>query len=132
MSMPPCCWPTDELLFAELAGGQTLIDWFGFCPNFHDGKLEKFELFDGNAVLSILTHRLTRDVDADGYFVLDRLATVTLRFFGVTGVKLEGLAGSIISYLCIRRLQTDEADFTWHSCAAPIAGNIEVAFDAVT
>lgn len=93
MEMSPSDRTMDEDLFGSLPGGQTVIDWFGFCPHFHDGNLERLELSGGNAVLAIRAFRMTSKVDAAGYFVQDRHAVVTLRMRGVTGVKLEGDAG---------------------------------------
>ena len=128
MSVQPSPLATDENLFASLPGGQAIIDWFGFCPVFHDGTLERLELSNGNAALSIRTFRMTSETDANGFFVLDRHALVTLRMRGVTGVRLNGNAVSIVSELLIRRLQTDPLNDDWQSCAGPVTGNIEVTF----
>jgi hypothetical protein len=127
--MPLSPWTTDENLFASLPGGQTVIDWFGFCPDFHDGTLERLELSAGNAVLTVRAFRMTTKTDTSGFYVRDRHAFVTLRMRGVTGVRLEGDAESIISELLIRRLQTDASRTDWQYCAGPVAGNIEVMFD---
>jgi hypothetical protein len=129
MPMPPPPLPTDENLFASLPGGQAVIDWFGFCPVFHDATLERLELSGGSALLSVRAHRMTSKIDENGFYILDRHASVTLRMRGVTGVRLEGDAGSIISELLIRRLQTGASRADWQSCAGPVAGNIEVMFD---
>lgn len=129
MSMPPSPLATDENLFASLPGGQAVIDWFGFCPVFHDGTLERLELSGGNAVLSIHTCRMPNRIEVNSFYITDRHASVTLHMRGVTGVKLEGNAGSIISELLIRRLQTNASGADWQSCAGPVAGNIEVMFD---
>jgi len=72
---------------------------------------------------------MTSETDPNGFYVLDRHAFVTLRMRGVTGVKLEGDAGSIISELLIRRLQTEAPRADWQSCAGPVVGNLEVMFD---
>ena len=129
MEMPSSDWATDESLFASLPGGQAVIDWFGFCPDFHDGTLERLELSAGNAVLTVRTYRMTSKIDAEGFYVPDRRASVTLRMRSVTGVKLEGDAGSIISELVIRRLETDGTASDWETCAGPLSGDIEIAFD---
>jgi hypothetical protein len=44
MGMPSSDWSTGENLFVSLPGGQSVVDWFGFCPDFHDGALEPLEL----------------------------------------------------------------------------------------
>jgi hypothetical protein len=129
MEMPSSEWTMDKDLFASLPGGQTVIDWYGFCPHFHDGILERLELSGGNAVLAIRAFRMANEVDAAGYFVQDRHAVVTLQMCGVTGVKLEGDAGSIISALVIRRLPYTPDPSVWETCGGPVAGDIEIAFD---
>ena len=127
--MPPSDWANDESLFASLPGGQAVIDWFGFCPQFHDGLLEKLELMSGNATLTVQCFRMTDQVDAKGYFIVDREASVTLRMRGVSGIMLEGDASSIISQLIIRRLAKNPPKSEWITCKGPAIGDIEVAFD---
>jgi len=128
MSISAPDWTTDAELFASLPGGQAVIDWFGFCPDFHDGSLERLELSVGSVMLSVRTFRMTRKTDENGFFIRDRHAAVILRMRGVTGVKLECDAQSCISELVVRRLQTNAARSDWESCGGPVAGNIEVAF----
>lgn len=120
---------TDKQLFASLPGGQAIIDWFGFCPSFHDASLEKVELSAGAATLQIRTFRMNSETDAEGHHVLDRHALVTLRMSGVTGVKLEGEAGSIIGELAIRRVEAASTASDWPTCGGPEKGDIQVAFD---
>ena len=129
MDMPSTDWATDESLVASLPGAGALIDWFGFRPHFHDATLEGLELSDGNATLSIRTFRMTSEIDAEGFYVLDRHALVRLRLLGVTGLKLEGDAGSIISELMIRRLPATPDRSNWRFCTGPTEGDIEVAFE---
>jgi hypothetical protein len=96
-------WATDKDLFASLPGGRTLIEWFGFCPTFHDATLERVELTSGKVSLVIRAFRMTTEIDAEGHYVLDRHVFVTLQMRGVTGLKLSGDAGSIVSELTIRQ-----------------------------
>lgn len=127
MPYEPDDFPTDKALFASLPGGQDIIDWFGFCPSFHDATLERLELF-GDGLLSLRTHRMTNQMDEKGFYILDRHAVVTLHLKAVTGVKLEGDGGSIISHLSIRRLAADATSSDWPTCGGPSAGDIEIAF----
>lgn len=120
----------DESLFASFPGGQAVIDWFGFCPGFHDASLERIEVAFGHAILTLRTFRTTSDVDAAGYFICDRHALVSLRMESVTGLKLEGDAGSIISELVIRRMHFEESPAAWRTCAGPQVGDIEIAFES--
>lgn len=127
--MPDSDWETDQTLFASLPGGQSVIDWFGFCPSFHDARLARLELGTNVGLMTIEAFRTTDKVDQNGYYVMDRHALVTLRMNGVSGVKLEGNAESIISRLVIRRLSVDPAASDWTSCVGPTKGDIEIAFD---
>ncbi|HVK40943.1 MAG TPA: hypothetical protein VM471_00570 [Phenylobacterium sp.] len=94
----------NESFFASFPGGQAVIDWFGFCPDFHDASLERIEVASGHAILAMHAFRTTSEVEAAGYFIRDRHELVTLRMERITGLKLEGDAGSIISELVIRRM----------------------------
>lgn len=129
MDMPPLEWATDEELFASLPGGQAVIDWFGFCPDFHDGTLEKLELCDDNALLGVRAFRMTNQINDEGFYIHDRHAVVTFRLLGVTGLKLEGDASSVILQLSIRRLSATPNQSEWQTCRGPVAGDIEIAFD---
>jgi hypothetical protein len=120
----------DESLIASFPGGQAVIDWFGFCPDFHDASIERIEVASGHAILAMRAFRTTSEVDAAGYFVRDRHALVTLRMERVAGLKLEGDAGSIISELVIRRLHASPDAADWQTCAGPQVGDIAIAFDS--
>ena len=122
-------WDNDENLFASLAGGQAVIDWFGFCPRFHDASLERLEIVNGNVLVAIRAFRMTDELDQQRRFICDRHALVTLKISEVSGIRLHGSAVSIISDLKIRRLTADEAASNWETCAAPVKGDIEVTFD---
>nr|WP_250814275.1 hypothetical protein [Neorhizobium tomejilense] len=122
-------WDNDQNLFASLTGGQAIIDWFGFCPRFHDASLERLEIANGNVLLAIRAFRMTEELDQQRRFICDRHALVVLQMSGVSGIMLHGSAVSIISDLKIRRLTADEAASNWETCAAPVKGEIEVTFD---
>lgn len=70
-----------------------MIDWFGFCPVFHDGTLERLELSDGNDANSLRSDPLFK-------LAMDRLAMLPvgpLRHalsYLVAGSLLEGRKAS--------------------------------------
>ncbi|MCF4127880.1 immunity 50 family protein [Methylobacterium sp. SyP6R] len=121
-------YPTDKALFATLPGGQAVIDWFGFCPSFHDATLDGVAIAAGNASLTLRAFRMTDQTDERGYFILDRHAQVVIHLRRVTGLRLTGDAGSIISELTIRRLPVTPSRSEWLTCNGPVQGDIEVAF----
>jgi len=77
-------WDNDENLFASLAGGQAVIDWFGFCPRFHDASLERLEIVNGNVLVAIRAFRMTDELDQQRRFICDRHALVTLKISEVS------------------------------------------------
>jgi len=85
-------WENHQTLFSSLTGGQTVIDWFGFCPRFHDASLERLEIVNGNILLAIHAFRMTDELDQRGRFICDRHAIVTLRMSGVSGIRLHSSA----------------------------------------
>jgi hypothetical protein len=115
--------------FAQLDGGQAVIDWFGFAPLFHDATLTQISFADRSAELQLRAFRMTSEVDDNGYFKTDRHASVTIRLSGVMGVALTGNAAtSIISNLRFRQLAAE--DVPTLSCDGPEGGNIEVAIES--
>ena len=120
-------WKTDKDLFATLPGGAAVIEWFGFVPSFHDASLDNLEIAMGVAIVRLKAFRMTNEVDANSYFVLDRHTLVDLHFSDVSGVYLVGDAQSSISNLRVRRITGDLAG--WETTVGPRAGDIQVSFD---
>jgi hypothetical protein len=120
-------WRTDEKLFAELKGGQALIERFGGVPSFHDSTLDQLTLADGNATLTIRAFRMTSEVDQNGYFILDNHVTVTVHLDGVSGLALSGNASSTISCLGIRRLEAEVPRI--QTCEGPTEGDLEISIE---
>jgi len=91
--------------------------------------LERLELGHNDAVLTIRTSRMTDRIGPDGRNIHDHHALVTIRLTGVTGLKLEGEAGSVIFELTINRVKADAPPDEWTTCAGPRAGDLEVCID---
>lgn len=72
----------------DVPGGEALFEWFGRVPRFHDAKLLEIT-FPGKGAgrLHIQAWNVTDQVDANGYFVLDKHATVTLALAGVSAIN---------------------------------------------
>ena len=119
---------TDKALFSSLPGGRAVIDWFGFCPSFHDATLESITIANGSASLTLRAFRITDRTDETGCFILDRHTQVVIRLRHVTGLSLAGDAMSIISELTVRRLPATPDRSEWPTCEGPADGDIEVAF----
>ncbi len=96
---------------ADLEGGAALCAWYGGVPSFHDARLRVLELNQG-APGRLVAHlfRITAAVDAHGFFVLDKHASVTFRVIGLAGVQLtEMREAAILSRLDVT---IDEAGTT--------------------
>ena len=121
-------WATDERLFAGLKGAGEITDWFGFVPDFHDAILDQLILNNKSAVLTIRAHRMTNEVDPNGFFVLDKHAVVTLSLAAVSGFSLTGDVASIISELGIRRVGANPPRI--ENCAGPGEGDFELSIES--
>ncbi len=72
----------------DIPGGNALFEWFGRVPRFHDSKLLEITVSsNGAGLLRIHAWSMTDEVDAKGYFVLDKHAIVTLTLEGVTAIN---------------------------------------------
>lgn len=108
-----------SLLMARVRQGETVVSFddsakleaiFGCWPAFHDAEVLRVILDrsgPAGPTLDMVIHvfEMTKDVDANGFFMLRNHTEVTLRFDGVGELKLEAfnrqnvLAGLVISRL---------------------------------
>lgn len=79
---------TPTSILHDIPGGEALVEWFGRVPRFHDAELLEI-IFSGKGagVLRIHAWNMTDEVDAQGYFVLDKHAVVTLALEGVSEIN---------------------------------------------
>ena len=80
-----------KMMETEIEGWRYLIDWFGHSPNFHDAEVLSVDLRrePEPSVLRVHAWRTNADVDANGFFRLDRHATVTFTIEGITALRLD-------------------------------------------
>ena len=73
----------------KIPGGQSLIEWLGRIPRFHDAEVLDIRL-TGKATSFVRIHTwiMTDEVDDRGYFVLDRHAIVTVSLDEITYIAL--------------------------------------------
>lgn len=97
-----------ETLYAGILGGPELLAWFGRVPSFHDAEVVRVVLNRrAPSTLSVHTWRLTNQVDAQSYFILDRHAVVTFELEDVLDVQLEHFSPqNVIFGLQLRRATT--------------------------
>jgi hypothetical protein len=90
-----------------LGNYQTLLNYFGYWPSFHDANVMSFtgptaELQTCDLVLH--TFEMTSEVDAKGYYVRHKHVLVTFHFAGVHDAALERFdSGNILFGMDITR-----------------------------
>jgi hypothetical protein len=82
---------TTAQLLNGVPGGQQLLDWFdGRVPSFHDAEVVDLSLDREKARCRIRVHafQMTSEVDAKGFFVLDKHVLVSFHLEGVANLEL--------------------------------------------
>lgn len=92
----------------RFSGAQELVDWFGYFPSFHDWTMSEFNISDASARLVFNGFRMTDEVDAEGYFVLDRHAVVTVQLHQVSGLQMIYCPTPILSSLMVRQVSDED------------------------
>jgi hypothetical protein len=77
-------------ILEDIPGGRSLHEWFGRTPRFHDAELLEISFSgQGAGLLRIHAWNMTEEVDAKGYFVLDKHAIITFILEGVSAINCE-------------------------------------------
>lgn len=85
-----------------MPGGMLVRDWFGYIPDFHDAELTAVDLQASTASLTIKAFHMTNKVDANGYYILNRHATVRLTLAGVTSALVPSVLPNTLLELGVR------------------------------
>jgi Immunity protein 50 len=73
----------------SVAGAQELADWFGKWPSFHDGEILCLHLNrTGQSLLRVWTWHMTEEVDAAGFYILDKHVVVDFLLTSITTLEL--------------------------------------------
>lgn len=77
---------------SSVQGWESVIDWFGYSPNFHDAEVVSVDLRRDPEASSVRVHawRTNSDTTEEGYFRQDRHAIVTFSIKGITSLTLTG------------------------------------------
>lgn len=91
----------------DIAGAQSIIEWFGRIPHFHDAHLNEIVLStDGSSQLKVAAFNMTDKVDDKGYYVLEKYAVVVIELCGITTVNLRAFRSpTILRYMEISRTE---------------------------
>ena len=82
----------------DIAGSQQLVDVFGYWPSFHDAEVMRFsldrsgsgEMPGPTAEAVIHVFEMTPEVGPGGTYVLKNHSLVTLRFYAVVELEVQG------------------------------------------
>ena len=69
-----------------------VVNVFGYWPSFHDAVVVKYEgptVERPTVEVTLHTWEMTSEVDAKGYFVLQKHVLISIRFFDVFDVQME-------------------------------------------
>ncbi|MBX3561750.1 MAG: hypothetical protein KF780_08035 [Sphingomonas sp.] len=75
-----------------IPGWQSVIDWFGYSPNFHDAEVVSIELQRDPEASYVRVHawRTNSDTTEQGHYRQDRHALVTYSLKRITSLRLSG------------------------------------------
>jgi hypothetical protein len=119
----------DEL--KTIQGAEKLLEWFGYWPSFHDAEVIALNL-DRRLPSAVVIHtwEMTSQVDAKGYYILEKHVVVEFVLMGVFDVDLKMFnRQNVIAGL---RLEKIEGGFRigLHECYG-IAGTIDAGDIAI-
>ena len=73
----------------SIPGAEEVIQWFGEWPSFSDAEILGLNLRrDGRSSIRVHSWRMTSEVNAQGHYVLDRHAVVTVWLEGISDLEL--------------------------------------------
>lgn len=103
-------------ILSGIQGWQSVIDWFGLTPNFHDAEIISVNL-NSNAASSIRIHAwvTTDSITESGHYLTEKHAVVVVAFASVQVIELDDFdTGSVIFDLEFEGALT-QTEMTWTS-----------------
>jgi hypothetical protein len=74
-------------------GAKDLHDWFGYWPSFHDAELIRLDLDrSGPAAMVLHTWEMTKEVDANGFYILAKHVVVEFVLKDIVAASMDGFA----------------------------------------
>ncbi|UWP91175.1 immunity 50 family protein [Aliiroseovarius crassostreae] len=108
---------TKTSLLSQLPGGNSVIEYFGREPKFHDAEITSIHLAQG-APSRITLHawNTTNAIDSKGYFLTDKHALVEIEFLSIDRIELSdfdiGHTSIVFSLEFTGSLETTEVSWT--------------------
>lgn len=124
-------WAPDFELMRGFIGAAELDEWFGFTTDFHDSELIECRVKEGQARLVLAAFRITSRMDANGYYVLDKHAAVTLHLEGVSSCRVDDIPTTVLE-LGFRRCDGDLIELAYDDVCGGrgsiMARNVRIEF----
>ncbi len=124
-----------------IEGSEKLISIFGRWPSFHDAEIIELQLWRGDVnpdkerytfpVLTLKMHcfEMTKEVNAEGYFVLRNHTPSTFKFHNVEDLKTQGFNHqNAIFGLSINKLERSQPPSLYFTVELERAFGIEASF----
>jgi hypothetical protein len=74
---------------AAVAGAQSLYDWFGYWPTFHDAEILYLHLNrTGLSQMAVHTWHRSNRTDAESYYILEKHVVVDFALEGISDLEL--------------------------------------------
>jgi hypothetical protein len=125
-----------------IQGSEKLVNIFGYWPSFHDAEVLDLHFWRGpvnpeqkrwifpQRTLKVHLWELTREVNPQGYLVLDHHTLAALRFTDVGKFKMQGFnQQNSIFGLSIERREREEGSSPYFAVALEPAFGIEASFE---
>jgi Immunity protein 50 len=92
----------------EVAGSGALIGWFGRWPSFHDAEILSVSLNRSrSSCVRIHAWEMSKEVDAEGYFIPRKHVVVSFLLDGLTDLELNGFSSqNVILGLSVQRSES--------------------------
>jgi hypothetical protein len=127
-----------------IQSSEKLVDIFGYWPSFHDAEVLDLHFWRGDVnpeqkrwifpQLTLKTHlwELTREVNPEGYLILDHHTLATLRFTDVSKFKMQGFNHlNAIFGLSIEQKEREARPSPYFAVELEPAFGIEASFECL-
>jgi len=101
---------TEQYSLAGVPGSQSVFDWFGFWPSFHDAEVTSIELNrQGVSRLNVHCFSTTGRTNSRGHYVTEKHAIVSLLMEDITSIDLSDFNHqNVLSSLRVQQTKTFE------------------------
>jgi hypothetical protein len=117
---------------ATIDGAQSLYDWFGYWPSFHDAEILYLHLNrTGLSQMAVHTWHMSNRTDAESFYILEKHVVVDFALQSISDLELVQFSHqNVLSNLSVEKKNDRFALILW-PCYG-LAGRIEVSKISIT